>query len=397
MQQQLIYWNAFIKYIFARFQSDKCSSVAAELTVTTLLALVPLTTVLFSLLAFMPDFQTLALQLQETMFEYFVPSTGHSVNQYLIEFVGKAKSISGLGFVMLMVTALLMMKMIDKSINHIWQIKTKKSRLRTFLVYWSILTLGPILVGTSLLLTSYLKSFTLVSNVVQQNSLWLSIFLPFVMALAAFTLIFYVIPNRKIKFTHAVIGALISSILFELAKSLFGIFVEYFSTYQIVFGALATLPLFLIWIYLSWSIILFGVEICHGLFSFEMNSSNKQTHLFVQLTKILLLLSEKQLKGQSLSEQELHKYRDLGNSEAKIILLDKLVETGLVAQLNDQSYCLRVNRDEIEFKLIYQASGRLLPSNELILRSDISEGVKNKMSKIITNFESSLKQKLLDN
>lgn len=397
MQQQLIYWNAFIKYIFARFQSDKCSSVAAELTVTTLLALVPLTTVLFSLLAFMPDFQTLALQLQETMFEYFVPSTGHSVNQYLIEFVGKAKSISGLGFVMLMVTALLMMRMIDKSINHIWQIKTKKSRLRTFLVYWSILTLGPILVGTSLLLTSYLKSFTLVSNVVQQNSLWLSIFLPFVMALAAFTLIFYVIPNRKIKFTHAVIGALISSILFELAKSLFGIFVEYFSTYQIVFGALATLPLFLIWIYLSWSIILFGVEICHGLFSFEMNSSNKQTHLFVQLTKILLLLSEKQLKGQSLSEQELHKYRDLGNSEAKIILLDKLVETGLVAQLNDQSYCLRVNRDEIEFKLIYQASGRLLPSNELILRSDISEGVKNKMSKIITNFESSLKQKLLDN
>ena len=115
-----------------------------------------------------------------------------------------------------------------------------------------------------------------------------------VMEVLAFALMFFIIPNRKVTFKHASIAALITAILFEIAKSGFGIFVEYFSTYQVIFGALATIPLFLIWIYLSWSIILFGAEICHGLFSFEPNLLKKANHPFIQLVHILLLLAEKQ-------------------------------------------------------------------------------------------------------
>jgi len=251
MKQQLIYWNEFVKFVLGRFQKDKCSSVAAELTVTSLLALVPLTTVVFSLLALIPNFQNMAGQLQQLMFEYFVPATGESVQNYLTEFVGKAKGMSGVGFLMLLATALLMMKTIDKSFNHIWQLKSKKSVLRTFLVYWAVLTLGPIFLGTGLLITSYLKSLPLFSDVVQQNSIWMRLALPMLMEAIAFALMFYVIPNRKIQLKHAVVSAVITAGFFELAKSGFGIFVEYFSTYQLIFGALATIPLFLIWVYFS--------------------------------------------------------------------------------------------------------------------------------------------------
>ncbi|MCF6194671.1 MAG: YihY family inner membrane protein, partial [Kangiellaceae bacterium] len=191
------YWKAFMDYVFTRFGKDKCSSVAAELTVTSLLALVPLTTVVFSLLALIPSFQTMAAQLQTVLFEYFVPSTGESVQNYLLEFVGKAKGMSSIGFLMLLITALLMMKTIDTSFNHIWQIKSRKSFVRTFLVYWAILTLGPIFLGTSLVLTSYLKSLPLISNVVEQNSVWMTLGLPMLMETIAFALMFFIIPNRK--------------------------------------------------------------------------------------------------------------------------------------------------------------------------------------------------------
>jgi len=347
MQQQLIYWKGYINYVFGRFQSDKCSSVAAELTVTSLLALVPLTTVVFSLLALVPSFQNVGGKLQELMFEYFVPATGESVQAYLTEFVGKAKDMSAVGFFMLLLTALLMMRTIDISFNHIWQIKSNKSLLRTFLVYWAVLTLGPIFLGTSLLITSYLKSLPLISDVVQQNSQWMTLGLPMLMESIAFTLMFFIIPNRKILFKHAMIAAVVTATLFELAKSGFGIFVEYLSTYQVIFGALATIPLFLIWIYLSWSIILFGAEICHGLFSFEEGRLEEQNHPFIQLVQILLLLAKKQQSGETIKEEQLVDYSRWGSKEAQVIWLERLIDAGLVAKLQDQSYCLKIGSGEI--------------------------------------------------
>ena len=395
MQQQLIYWKAFIQYVYGRFKTDKCSSVAAELTVTSLLALVPLTTVIFALLATIPNFQNMAIQLQELMFEYFVPSTGESVQNYLAEFVGKAKSMSGLGFLMLLVTALLMMRTIDISFNNIWQIKQKKSVLRTFLVYWAILTLGPIFLGTSLIITSYLKSLPLFSEVVQTNSQWMTLALPMLMEGMAFTLMFFVIPNRKILFTHAIIAALITTVFFEFAKSGFGIFVGSFSTYQVIFGALATIPLFLIWVYLSWSIVLFGAEICHGLFSFEVGQQEKKNQPFIQLVQILLILAEKQKLGAAINEEQLVDHGDWGGREANVLWLERLIEVGVVAKLQNQSYCLTINRLEITYQTIYEVASRLLPNEKLITESALPENIKKDIAELIIQHEKLLNQNLL--
>jgi membrane protein len=395
MQQQLIYWRAFANYVFGGFQSDKCSSVAAELTVTSLLALVPLTTVMFALLALVPNFQNMALQLQELMFEYFVPSTGESVQNYLAEFVGKAKSMSGVGFLMLLVTALLMMRTIDISFNNIWQINSKKSVLRTFLVYWAILTLGPIFLGTSLIVTSYLKSLPLLSDVVQQNSQWMTVGLPMLMESIAFALMFFVIPNRKILFKHAIIAAIITASFFEIAKSGFGIFVDSFSTYQVIFGALATIPLFLIWVYLSWSIILFGAEICHGLFAFEVDQHEHKIHPFIQLLQILLILADKQAQGDSISEEQLVDHDDWGGREANVLWLERLIDAGVVAKLQNQSYCLTINSSEINYKIVYEVASRLLPDKSLVLDSALPDEIKKQIVDLLVNHQELLNQKLL--
>jgi len=384
MQQQMIYWRAFLNYVFARFQSDKCSSVAAELTVTSILALVPLTTVVFSLLALIPNFQELAVQLQELLFEYFVPATGESVQNYLSEFVGKAKGVSGIGFIMLFLTALLMMRTIDISFNNIWQIKRTKSLLRTFLVYWAVLTLGPILLGTSLLLTSYLKSLPLVSDVVQQYSQWLTFGFPLLMETLAFSLMLFVIPNRKILFRHSIAAALITALLFELAKSGFGLFVDYISTYQLIFGALATIPLFLIWIYLSWSIILFGAEVCHGLYAFSLEQKEKKSHIFIQLTQTILKLYDCQQKGitfddVSFADSSSDNTHDWSSKEATVVWLEVLVNAGVVAKLQDQSYCLKVNASDIGFDLIYEVSGKQLPNEDLVSKSDLPDNIKQQI------------------
>lgn len=395
IQKQLIYWKAYINYVFGRFQSDKCSSVAAELTVTSLLALVPLTTVVFSLLALIPSFQDVGSSLQELMFEYFVPATGESVQNYLTEFVGKAKGMSSVGFIMLLVTALIMMRTIDISFNNIWQIKSNKSLLRTFLVYWAILTLGPIFLGTSLLITSYLKSLPLVSDVVQQDSQWIALGLPMLMEFIAFTLMFFVIPNRRILFKHAVAAAAITAILFELAKSGFGIFVEYFSTYQIIFGALATIPLFLIWVYLSWSIILFGAEICHGLFSFAMVKQEEQKHPFIQLVQILLLLAKKQQQGKAIIEEQLGDHGDWGSQESQVMWLERLIDVGVVAKLQDQSYCLKINSAEINYRTIYEVAGRLLPDKVFVAESGLPDNIQKDINLLYDDLEQLLHKKIM--
>jgi len=396
MQQQLIYWKAYINYVFGRFQSDKCSSVAAELTVTSLLALVPLTTMVFSLLALIPSFQDVGASLQGLMFEYFVPATGETVQNYLTEFVGKAKGMSTVGFIMLLVTALLMMRTIDISFNNIWQIKSNKSFLRTFLVYWAVLTLGPIFLGTSLLITSYLKSLPLVSDVVQQDSQWMTVGLPMLMESIAFALMFFIIPNRKILFKQAVIAAIVTAVLFELAKSGFGIFVEYFSTYQVIFGALATIPLFLIWVYLSWSIILFGAEICHGLFSFAMDKQAEQKHPFIQLVQILLLLAKKQQLGETISEEQLAEHNDWGSQEAHVIWLERLIDAGAVAKLQDQSYCLKINSAEINYRTIYEVAGRVLPDEYVVAKSDLPADIRQDINALFSDLDHLLNKNLLN-
>ncbi len=382
--------KSFISHLLKQFKQDKCTSVAAELTVTSLLAIVPLTALIFALLSLIPDFQDHALKLQQILFQYFVPTTGESVQNHLTEFVDKTKSMSLVGFIMLVVTALLMMRTIDISFNNIWKIKRDKTLIQTFLVYWAVLTLGPLLLGSSLLITSYLQTLPLISNVVEDNSRWLTLGLPFVTEVLTFSLMYFVIPNRKIAIKHAFYAALLATLLFEIAKTGFAIFVEYFSTYQVIFGALATIPLFLIWLFLSWNIVLFGAEFCHALVSFGVEKDKKYSHPFILLASILIILSRAQVEGKSVSLEKLLKEIGFSSNDALNQLLEKLIALGLVAQLTDLSYCLILNSDSIEFNHLYQLSDRRLPSKDEVLSSRLPDKLKSDMIELVDKVEAEL-------
>ncbi|TQV84547.1 YihY family inner membrane protein [Aliikangiella coralliicola] len=379
MEERVKYLGAFISYIFKQYSKDRCSSIAAELTVTSLLALVPLTAVVFALLAFIPSFQELGQQWQTLIFKYFVPGTGETVQSYINEFVTKARGLSGVGSLMLLVTALLMMQTIDSSFNKIWHVKSNKSFVRTFLVYWAVLTLGPILLGSSLLITSYIQSLPVVSDVVSEHGQWLTLWLPFLMASVAFSIMYYVIPNRKILIAHAISSGVLTATLFEIAKFGFGLFVSSFSTYQIIFGALAAVPLFLIWIYLSWGIILFGAEFCHGLEAFELTLEEKRQHPFIEVVAVLLFLAEFQATGKTLDEEQLKQISKKGKREINIEWMEKLVAKGIAVKTQDQSYCLTKASDSIDLWGIFQVADRRFPSSSQIENAELPEQTKRQL------------------
>jgi len=394
MGNNWIEWKSFTAHLFEQFNRDKCSSVAAELTVTSLLAIVPLTALIFALLSLIPDFQHLAIELQQIMFQYFVPTTGETVQNHLAEFVNKTKGMSAVGFSMLMVTALLMMRTIDISFNNIWKIKRHKSVIQTFLVYWAVLTLGPILLGTSLLVTSYVQTLPLISNAVEGNSRWLTLGLPVLTEILTFSLMYFVIPNRKIAIRFAFYSAILATLLFEIAKTGFAIFVEYFSTYQVIFGALATIPLFLIWLYLSWMIVLFGAEFCHSLSSYEYHSVDKQIHPLISLAGIMVCLSQAQISGKSLSQKQIAEMSGINRGDYLHTLLEELIQLKLVGQLSDQSYCLMVKNDEIYFRQLFSMADNKIPSIVEVENSDLPELLKKQIIELLENFERQLNVKV---
>ena len=161
----------FLKYLQERFSRDQCSRAAASLAFTSVLALVPLFTVIFVTLSAFPAFQQWQETIENFIFQNFVPALGAQVREYLVQFSTKAKGLQAFGVAILFVTVLSMMSTIDSTFNVIWRIQRKRPLVVRFLVYWAVLTLGPILIGSSILITSYLVSLPVVSDSVDSLGL----------------------------------------------------------------------------------------------------------------------------------------------------------------------------------------------------------------------------------
>ena len=159
----------------------------------------------------------------------------------------------------LFVFALLLISVIDKSLNQIWQVKKKRRIITSFSMYWMILTLGPVLVGGSIAVSSYILSLVSFSD---QSLIGVSNFflrlVPLLSSVAAFLILYLVVPNKVVRFTHALSGALLAGVLFELAKKGFAFYVTQLPSYQVIYGALATIPILFVWVYLSWLVVLIG-------------------------------------------------------------------------------------------------------------------------------------------
>ncbi|RRJ84158.1 YihY family inner membrane protein [Aestuariirhabdus litorea] len=257
----------YLRYLLRRFAEDGCLQRASALTYTTLFAVVPMMTVTYSMLSAIPSFQGVGEQIQSYIFQNFVPSAGATVEQYLEGFSHQARQLTAVGVVFLIVTAFLMLRSIESALNAIWRVEQGRRGLSGFLLYWAILSLGPLLLGLGFVLTSYVTSLKLFTDTTEMLGLgsWLFQVLPFCMSVAAFCLIYMAVPNRKVLFRHAFVGGVLVSLMLEVAKALFGLFISLSPSYQLIYGAFAAVPLFLLWIYLGWLIVLIGAELVRSL------------------------------------------------------------------------------------------------------------------------------------
>jgi membrane protein len=249
----------FFRQVARRFEQDRCQRVAGSLSFTTTLAIVPLTAVMLAVLSLAPGFSTWMTVIQDFIYSNFVPAAGEVVQKYLTQFAGKAGRLTAVGLLFLVVTAVMLMATIEQALNDIWRVPNSRKLLHRFLAYWALLTLGPILVAVSLTLTS--KFFTLPFIGHAEATFLreaLDVVFPLVFELGAVVLLYTVVPNVPVLWRHALAGGLFAAVLLELAKLLFAAAMKYFTTYQVMYGAIAALPIFLVWIYISWVIVLLG-------------------------------------------------------------------------------------------------------------------------------------------
>lgn len=260
----------FLKYFFGRFKDDDCSHTASALTFMTLFAVVPMMTLMFSLFAFVPFFLGLEDKIQDLIFNHFVPQSGKEIQGYLNNFLDQARELSIIGAALLLITSYLMLSSIEKAFNKIWGNAISRRGLYSFVLYLSVLTICPLLLGFGLLIQAYFFSFQLLSN--STNAFFITSFfmqlIPLLLTWGVFSFIFIAVPNCSVSKYYGVIGGLFTSIFFELAKTLFGTIISY-SSYASIYGVFAIFPIFLIWIYLVWMIILAGAELVRSLETFK--------------------------------------------------------------------------------------------------------------------------------
>ncbi|MCB1752379.1 MAG: virulence factor BrkB family protein [Gammaproteobacteria bacterium] len=378
----------FFRLLVTRFIADRGLPNAASLTYTTLLSLVPLMTVGLAIFSAFPVSEKVVVELQDFVFKNFVPASGEIVQQYLQEFSSKASRLSGVGSAFLVIVAVMMMVNIDQALNAIWRVRQKRKPLAKFLMYWSILSLGPLLIGLSVAVTSYMVSMPIISDTAETLGLRLRLlgFMPLLAAAVAFSLLYAVVPNRKVSARYAIAGGILAALLFELAKRGFAFYVTQFPTYEAIYGALAVIPIFLVWIYLCWVVTLLGAEFAHCLAIFRDEGKHGSAAVggdFLLAYRLLHKLWAGQKFGSALSIRRLAKSLGYVPEERLETLLAQLERVRLVVQCAEGEWALARDLSNVTLHYLYRTEGFVLPQAALL--SNSQAGVDKALTGILEN------------
>ena len=250
-----------LSFAGARARDVRMGQVAGSLTFTTLLSIVPVFAVALALFTAFPLFAQFRDELENFLLKVLPGQISSTVLRYVNDFASQATRLTALGLIFLGVTALSMIITVDRVLNDIWRVRERRPLAQRVLIYWAIISLGPVLIGASLSASSYLWSLS--SEAVRQLPRLLRHVLdyaPVIVDVFAYAALYVFVPNRRVSWRDALIGGLIAAVLAEIVKGMFGIFVSRGSA-RSVYGAFAVLPLFLVWVYLSWYVLLFGAAI----------------------------------------------------------------------------------------------------------------------------------------
>jgi membrane protein len=387
---------AFARFLVERLQEDKALLNASALAYTTLLALVPLTTVSVALFAAFPIGDRAIEQLQDFVFQNFVPAAGEVVQDHLDQFSGKAAKLGGPSFLFLIITSLLLMASIDRAFNDIWRVQQERRPLTKFLVYWAVITVGPLLMGLSVAVTSYLLSLPLLTGAAESigAASWLLRLTPLLASTLAFTLLYSLVPLRRVPLGHAFAGGLTAALLFELAKRGFGAYLAYFPTYEAIYGALAAVPIFLVWIYLSWLVTLFGAELtfCLGVFRVQGGDRRPPVRRLADACAVLEALWRAQREGLGATTDELSVALRLPVEELESLLED-FGTWHWAAPVENGSWLLSRDMGALKLRDLYNGFELSLPRGREL--EDLEQAGFGRLARIIGAADSEL-GKLMD-
>ena len=334
-------WGLALRLLRERFAQDRLGLTASSLTFTTVIALVPMIAVALAIFTAFPVFAKFQDVVQKWLVASLVPDAiARQVLGYLTFFAGKANKLGSAGLVALGASALALVFTIDRTLNNIWRVRTPRGLGQRLLIYWSALTLGPVFLGISISLTSY---------AITANKTWVGglpggvgFFLDgvqFLLVAAGTAGTFYFVPNTHVRWGHAWMGGFFVAIGLEIARRLLALYIASVPTYSIVYGAFATVPILLIWIYIAWVIVLLGAALTAYVPSLlagvplQRKGAGQSFQLALEIVKHLDDAHQSPEKGKTLEALCLSLRADLQQVEP---IIERLVGIDWVAQINEE-------------------------------------------------------------
>lgn len=347
MQLKLVHIGRFCIAVLRRFDEDDGFRLCGSLAYTSLLALVPLVTVGLAAFAAFPAFTNFTEAIQQFFANNLLPATvAQKVLTSIDEFTSNAARLTALGVMMIAVTAFMLMATIERAFNMIWRVRRGRSVVSRILVFWCVMTLGPILVGASLTLTAYAVSRWLgpASGLPWITDVFLFL-IPVGLMAVAFTLLYMIVPSNAVEFRHAAIGGVAAAFMFELVKRGFTAYISHFPSYTMVYGALAVIPIFLVWLYLLWVVTILGAQIAALAPDYRYvarHGERPAVPTFRATLGVLRVLVMAQRRAESPSTRRIANESQLP-SESVDAILSRLAEAGIVGAMQGGRWALVVD------------------------------------------------------
>lgn len=360
----------FSRFLLSRFVDDRCFEAAGALAYTTMFALVPFSAVAFAVLSAFPEFNQWSNSLSTFLFANFLPDSIRGVGAYLHTWSRSARELSSTGVVALLLSVLLTMWSIEKAFNRIWRVPSARPKLSRFLVYWTLLTLGTLLAVASLAAVSALFSIPALAGVEARGlGERLLRYLPHALEFTAFTCAYWLIPHRTVPLRFAAAGGLLATFLFEWLKWGLAIYLRN-ASFQELYGALATLPIFLLWVYFSWLVVLLGASLAASLASF--NYQPRALRLspgaeFYAVMRLLARLEQARRDGAGLHLGEIKQREPSLTDELLRHILSALGEMSIVQRAESGAWLLSRDLNRVSLAELYEGMELRIPTTELSL------------------------------
>ena len=395
-----------MRFALRRLKEERLPEVAASLTFTTALALVPVLTIAFAIFTTFPLFTTFRDSLDAYFVQILMPKgISNTILDYLSQFAAKASRLSVFGAVFLIVTAIMMFGTVDRTLNQIWRVKTSRPFLQRMIIYWAIMTLGPLLLGASLSFASELSPITgLLGREAPFLRTLLLVLVSLSLSTLAFSLLYLTVPNRVVDWRDAAIGGLVAATAFEITRRLFTFFIVQgpSSSYKVVYGALAAVPIFLIWVYLFWLITLAGAVIAAAL---PVVKYERWWHKptpgseFLDAMNVLKVMVDARSGTAAVDALRLREFTRLGFEESES-LLQRMLAVGWVGRVKSEAisswrlsrkhrkqdrWVLLANPEKLTVSDVYQLFA-FAPSAQSPLSSKVEQAVERELATPLKNY-----------